>query len=564
MKKEKLNTIIITIVFIALCSYPLFVNLGKLSLRMWDESRNALNAFEMLQNKQYIVTHFEGKPDMWNTKPPLLVWFIAFFMKIFGPTTLALRLPSALSALSTALFCLWLSKKYLSSLIPGIFAGFVLCYSVGFVDYHAARNGDFDAMLSMWVFFYSMLFFIYLETKERKILWLSALCIALAILTKGIAACMFLPGLALFVIINKKYWLLFKKAEFYLIPLTGLLIGASYYFIREMYNPGYLNAVIENEITGRYLNTVEGHKGDILFYLRLMFASHYQFWLWCVPVSCVISFVQKDQKVKLLSAFLLTQSLLYLIIISIADTKLPWYDVPLYPFLGLIIGLALASIYDRIILRFSLKQIYEHIIVFAFLGLIVFYFPVSNMLGTSIKAKKENFYPELFYGDFINSFYKKFPNQISLKIISEDYNPHLLFYKKVFYSKGHYIDVVPPSSTFHINDTIMICEPLIMWPFSKLIPYADTIYREDNKVVLKINDPKIKGDVVPSYERYFYSMTEGIKYNKEWYKKVVAKAEENKFTIQKQTELDAIFNLESTKQITKEEGDRLKEKFNLN
>jgi hypothetical protein len=187
------------------------------------------------------------------------------------------------------------------------------------------------------------------------------------------------------------------------------------------------------------------------------------------------------------------------------------------------------------------------------------------MLGTSIKAKKENSYPELFYGDFINSFYKKFPKQSSLKIISEDYNPHLLFYKKVFYSKGHYIDVVPPSSAFHINDTIMICEPSVMWPFSKLIPYADTIYSEDNnKVVLRINDPKIKGNVVPAYERYFYSMTEGIKHNNDWYKKVVTKAEENKFAVQKQTELDAIFNLESTKQITKEEGDRLKEKFKLN
>ena len=41
---------------------PIFGDLDTLPIRISDESRLAINAYEMLQNKNYLVTHFEGKP----------------------------------------------------------------------------------------------------------------------------------------------------------------------------------------------------------------------------------------------------------------------------------------------------------------------------------------------------------------------------------------------------------------------------------------------------------------------------------------------------------------------
>jgi hypothetical protein len=41
---------------------PIFGHLDTLPIRISDESRLAINAHEMLQNKNYLVTHFEGKP----------------------------------------------------------------------------------------------------------------------------------------------------------------------------------------------------------------------------------------------------------------------------------------------------------------------------------------------------------------------------------------------------------------------------------------------------------------------------------------------------------------------
>ena len=50
------------LLIIVLCM-PIFGHLDTLPICIWDESRLAINAYEMLKNKNYLVTHFEGKPD---------------------------------------------------------------------------------------------------------------------------------------------------------------------------------------------------------------------------------------------------------------------------------------------------------------------------------------------------------------------------------------------------------------------------------------------------------------------------------------------------------------------
>jgi len=43
-------------------------------LQLWDEARLAVNATEMLQSGDWLVTRYDGSSDLWNTKPPLLIW----------------------------------------------------------------------------------------------------------------------------------------------------------------------------------------------------------------------------------------------------------------------------------------------------------------------------------------------------------------------------------------------------------------------------------------------------------------------------------------------------------
>ena len=94
-----------------LLAIPIFWHLDTLPIRVWDEARLAINAYEMLNNGDLIVTHFNGKPDMWNTKPPLLIWIQALFMKILGVNELSVRMPSTIAAFLTCIVLFIFSKK---------------------------------------------------------------------------------------------------------------------------------------------------------------------------------------------------------------------------------------------------------------------------------------------------------------------------------------------------------------------------------------------------------------------------------------------------------------------
>ncbi|MDE6112359.1 MAG: glycosyltransferase family 39 protein, partial [Bacteroidales bacterium] len=91
----------------------IFFHLGRLPLRVWDEARLAINGYEMMQNHRFFVTTYEGAPDLWNTKPPLLIWLQVLSMRCFGINEVAFRLPSALAVLLTCgLFYIFL-RTYL-------------------------------------------------------------------------------------------------------------------------------------------------------------------------------------------------------------------------------------------------------------------------------------------------------------------------------------------------------------------------------------------------------------------------------------------------------------------
>ena len=179
------------VILAALMYMPIFGHLDALPIRIWDEARLAINAYEMLNDGDYIVTHFEGKPDMWNTKPPLLIWVQVFFMKILGVNELSVRLPSAIAAFFTSLVLLIFSHKYLEKFWFGFITVFVLITSHGYINFHSSRTGDYDALLTLFTTLSGLLFFAYCEARNHKYLYLFFLCTALAVLTKSITGLLF-------------------------------------------------------------------------------------------------------------------------------------------------------------------------------------------------------------------------------------------------------------------------------------------------------------------------------------------------------------------------------------
>src|ERR1700758_1985270 len=95
-----LKTASIGLLLIIVC-IPLFYNLGKFQIRMWDEARYANNAIDMFLSKDLIVLKHDGETDLYSTKPPLVICMQALSMALFGINEFAVRFPSALFALLT-------------------------------------------------------------------------------------------------------------------------------------------------------------------------------------------------------------------------------------------------------------------------------------------------------------------------------------------------------------------------------------------------------------------------------------------------------------------------------
>lgn len=565
MNKEYLRESILFIALLLFCGFYFFFNLGNLSAEMWDESRNGINALEMRYDHRFFVTHFDGQPDMWNTKPPLFIWTAALCMKLFGTTVLALRLPSALSAFFIVVYCFWFSRKYLNNALPGFFAGLVLATTVGFVDYHVARNGDFDCMLSMWIFFYCTQFYLYLELQKKKHLILASLFLACAIFTKGVAGCLFLPGLFLFLIINKNYRAILKKRELYIITLLGFISGISYYFIREFFNHGYIKAVIENEITGRYLKTNEQHSGDIWFYLRILNDNHFAPWLyWLLPSFLIVNYTS-GERYKQLGNFLIVTIVCNLIILTLSQTKLKWYDAPLFPFMALLIGMGLTQIYNAVLTILNTQKQLIHTLFLILFTLGVFASSTNEMSHTSVFRKKEQDFSALFFGDFIENYFTSFPRQKSLKIIScaYGYNPHLFFYVKKYQHEEHNISIISVNDTIKNHDTVMLCDT-DTWPKLNTGFMFDTLYREgNNKFIFTAINSAQTADSVATAEKKLFCCIGAIKGNPEWLENVKEKAKKKKMDIQDALMHDALFHLISHQQISLEMQAILEKKYYL-
>lgn len=332
-------------ILIAIAIIPLFGQLDTTPLNQWDESRLATSALEMLQNHNWLVPHFDRKPDMWSTKPPLMIWLQVGMMKIVGINELAVRLPSAIAGLFTCLLLFGFFSKKLKAPLLGLLCAAVLLTTDGYIHTnHSARNGDYDALLTLFTTAYCLCFFIFIEQGMRKYLVYTFVFLTLSVLTKSVEGLLFIPSLLVYTVYKRKLPAVIKNKDFYWCCAGFLLIAGGYYVLREHYNPGYIAAVRENEWGGRYNNALEGHGHDKWYLFRDLVNSSFSSWYLLVIPGIVAGLFSKKHLVKDITVFTVLLTLLYLIIISGSQTKLEWYMMPMFPFLSIITGVFIFSI----------------------------------------------------------------------------------------------------------------------------------------------------------------------------------------------------------------------------
>ncbi len=333
------------LLLLVLLIFSFLTNLALVPLRIWDEGRVATNALNMYLNGDWIVTYAEGKPDLWNTKPPLLIWLQVISMRIFGFSEWAVRFPSAMAGILTGLTLWGFCTRYLKNTWLGFLAGCVLAGSYPYVFNHAGRTGDYDALLILFNTLYCLCFYLYCKTSNNKWLLSFFLFLTLAALTKGIASLFLAPALFIYTLTQQKLLLVLKNKWFYIGVASFLFIAVGYYFLRDHYNPGYIQAVLDGELA-TYPNTLNNHSHPFWWYVKNILDWRYPYWFLFVIPAFIVGFLSRLEKLGAITLFNFVMVGTYLLIVSVANTKLFWYDLPIYPFLSIQIGLLLYSCWN--------------------------------------------------------------------------------------------------------------------------------------------------------------------------------------------------------------------------
>lgn len=426
------------LLFVVIIYFPLFLHLGNLSIRDWDEARLIANAQEMFANCDFIVTRYNGLPDLWNTKPPLMIWAQVFFLNIMGDSEITFRMPSAIAGAFTAMFILFLTIKYYKSYWFGLIITLVLITSTGYVGYHVTRTGDYDALLTLFTTISSLSIFLYTEHKKHYFLHLFFIGLILAVLTKSIQGLIFVPGIFIYIIVTRNLKNLLTNKWLYINSVVFLLVIGGYYLYRESLNPGYLEAVWFNELGGRYLNTIEYHNHPFNYYFKLLYESQFSLWIAFYFIGFALAFTFEDKRITRLVIYSAFLSIFYLVVISLSKTKLAWYTAPAFPLLAVVCGAGIYRIYLFINNAHISYKEYKLNKLIAFLMLVMFFYTPYNLIFDTVYKPKDKDGALYFYSlnNYLQNAANSDKNLKGYSIITEEYSVHLKYYVKKLRAKG--------------------------------------------------------------------------------------------------------------------------------
>lgn len=424
--------LLLLVLVILICIPVLFIHLGEKAIYSTDESRLAVNAIEMYKNGLSFITTFDNLPDLWNTKPPLLIWIQSISISIFGINELAVRLPSAIFGLATIIFIFNFLYKKIKNTYCSIVSVLVLITSAGFTETHTTRSGDYDSLLTFFMVLYTLNFFIYITEKKNIYLFGFFLFLTLAALTKGIAAFLMCPGILLFLIISKNFKSIILNKKIYIYSFFCLFTFFSFYFFREKLDNGFIKAVVNNELTTRYFETKRVgidstyNAPEYNYYFIELYFRQFSPWLIFIPFLMLTYFSNIDKNIKSLILYLTSVSFCFLAIHSSSYTKLSWYLLPLLPILSILVGIFMSNIINNI----------EKRILFPIFLFCLFFISYTISINNSFYPKNNNEelseHRKLLYFLRNNEKNKDLLNNVTIMIYQKwnyfSYQP-VLFYK---------------------------------------------------------------------------------------------------------------------------------------
>lgn len=346
-----------------------FLPLGIVPLFDLDEGAFSEATREMLLNHNYITTYLNG--DLRFDKPILIYWLQAISVSIFGLNEFALRLPSAIAGAFWAGSIYWFSKRYFDEKIAFLATIFMVgSIQIGII----AKAAIADSLLNMFIAFSMFSIWLYLDTKNKKYLYLAFAFIGFGTLTKGPVAIM-IPMVVTFIYLAvKKDLKLFFKMIFDIKGIFIFLIIALPWYMLEYMDQGmkFIDGFILKHNLQRFDSSLEHHKGSIFYFIPVILIGLMPFSVYFIKIFTKLKEIFKND----MFLFLFIWFSFVFIFFSFSGTKLPHYVI--YGYTPLFIFMA-----------YYFKNVDKYVIISAVIFLILLFFFPDIALYIKDKIKDE-------------------------------------------------------------------------------------------------------------------------------------------------------------------------------
>lgn len=335
-----------------------FYRIASIPAAGFDESRNAINAVEMMRNGDRVNLHYAGEPDSWNCKPSLWANILTLSFSTFGKNEFGLRFPSVIFGLLTLLLTFLMAESYKGKFFA-LGTCLILLSSQTIFSDHVARSGDFDSMLLFWSTLSVYLMFQMLgKNNHRNLIWIG-MVLGLGFLTKGPGIFPTMIALGLFYLVyvfSKETTFAQKIKAFFNVPmLLGMLIVAGSILLcwaliqvfgvtfNQPYYSGTQNAwdvLIWQDMVERTTSSTFDNGSEALPWWQSFVLLHKSlgYWIYVLYPAILVSFFdiyrKKDYSLLLFVMFFS----IFMLLLAIMEKKLIWYAAPVFPFAAILMA----------------------------------------------------------------------------------------------------------------------------------------------------------------------------------------------------------------------------------
>ncbi len=330
-----------------LCSLLYFWELGRIPFYNYEESKEALIVWEIVNGGGWILPRRNGT-EM-PLKPPLFHWIGAGISLLGGQVSeFAVRAPSAVAASAAVVLTFFCGQAWWSWRV-GLFAALILATSPEWARWAIHARSD---MLLVFFMTAAMLSFFQLwqeRASRRSLVYVFYASLGLAILAKGPLGFL-LPVLVIVAFLAERRDLQFiSKMKLAGGSLVMVVIAASWYVLATAQGGGeFVSRQILDENVFRFFASEQGGPSrdhSFYYYVPTLCAGMLPWSLFFPALIYALyrSHGQGDAK----SRYLMIWCGVALLFFSLASGKRSNYILPIYPALALLLGVWWQELMDR-------------------------------------------------------------------------------------------------------------------------------------------------------------------------------------------------------------------------